>query len=404
MKCLAVRFATLPIFPAIILLSAVILLPGCSQKKSKDTSTPPEVSVTPVKRQDVPIIKEWVGALDGSVNARIQARVNGYVITQKYKEGSWVKKGEILFEIDPRPFQVSLAQAKADMAMAQANEINLRGIAERDQKLFKEAVISKQELDSAVASAAAAKAQLEAQKAAVAQAELNLQYTKVIAPVDGIAGIANVNVGDLVGSTTLTTISVVDPIKAYISLSEQEYLASAAQFERLETVSQQAQPSVIEMVLADGKTYPYKGKFDFADRQVDVGTGTIRIAELFPNPQKILRPGQFARIRVPVAIRKGALLVPQRAVNELQGSYQLTMIDSNNVAHVRPVKMGDRVGTMWVVDQGIKPNEKVVVEGIQNARDGMKVLTKPWIPPVESPSPASEDDTTATAPIQDGTK
>ncbi len=356
----------------------VLLLIGC-QKQQKPTTAPPEVEVVEVAQKDVPIYSEWVGTLEGLVNAQIQARVPGYLLSQHYKEGSFVRKGDLLFQIDPRPFQAALDQAKGQLAQAEAALGKTELDVKRYTPLAKDKVISQQELDNAVQANLGNKAAVASAQAAVAQAQLNLGFTKIISPIDGIAGIAQAQIGDLVGpNSALTTISTVDPIKAYFSASEQEYLnyikenpdaAKRAAFEgQLE----------LEMVLADRTLYPHKGKFSFGDRQVDVKTGTFRLQGLFPNPGNILRPGQFARVRAITKTRKGALLVPQRTVTELQGSYQVAVVGRDNKVEIRPVKVGERIGAQWIIDEGLKPGERVVAEGIQKVGAGMTVNPKPF--------------------------
>ncbi|MCX7011741.1 MAG: efflux RND transporter periplasmic adaptor subunit [Candidatus Sumerlaeota bacterium] len=371
---------------------------GCSRKEpGNEASGPPEVLTTPVVQQDVPVMQEWVGVLDGSVDAVIHARVSGYIVTRNYEEGALVKEGDLLFQIDPRPFEAALAQAKADLAKAQANQLKTGIDVKRLGILYKQGAASEEDYDTATQADAAAQADAEARKAAVQTAELNLEYARITAPVTGIAGQANANIGDLVGPGTdsLTTISVVDPIKAYISFSEPEYLTAAPRFKELEATPAEKREPYEELILSTGETHPYKGKFDFADRQVDPRTGTIRIAILFPNPGNLLRPGQFARVRAPVAIVHGALLVPQRAVKELQGGAQVAVIGPDNKASIRSVTAGERYGSMWVISEGLKPGERVVVEGLQKVRDGVLVSPKPWTPPASAPATRRADQATS---------
>jgi membrane fusion protein (multidrug efflux system) len=359
-------------------------LASCSQKPAgPPPATPAEVLVTPVKQENVPIFEEFVGTLDGSVNANIQARVQGYLTSQNYKEGAPVKKGDVLFQIDPRPFQAALEQAKAAQAQAEASQRQAELTAQRNVELFKTKANSEQERDNAVQIAAAAKAQAAAQRAAMEAAQLNLDFTSITAPVDGIAGFAKAQVGDLVGPSTgtLTTVSRVDPIKAYFTASEQAYAIYARRYADPEQRTAHEKQLEFELVFSDGATYPHKGQLFASENQVDVRTGSIRIAALFPNPGNILRPGQFARIRIRTDVKTGALLVPQRAVTELQGSYQAAVVGADNKVSVRPVKVGQRIGAMWIIEQGLKPGESVVVEGVQKARDGTAVAPKPWTPP-----------------------
>src|SRR5215470_1322559 len=369
----------------------------------------PEVEVVQVAQQDVPISSEWIGTLEGMVNATIKAQVTGYLRKQNYTEGAFVKQGQVLFEIDPRPFQAALDQAKgeqakaqgqlvqanaqllqanAQLAQAEANQGKTQLDVDRYIPLAKAQAITTQDLDNAVqnnlaakAQVAAAKAVVEAAKAAVATATLNLGFTTILSPIDGIAGIATAQVGDLVGPNTgtLTTVSTLDPIKVYFTTSEQAYLNFARRnptaAERLAATKRLE----LELVLADGTTYPHKGTFYLADREVNVQTGTIRLAGLFPNPGNVLRPGQYGRVRAVTRSQEGALLVPQRAVSELQGRYQVAVVDNENKIIIRTVKAGERVGTMWVIEEGLHPGERVVVEGLQKVRPGMVVHPTPFV-------------------------
>ena len=338
---------------------------------------PPEVKVVPVEQRDVPIVSEWVATLDGYVNAMIQPQVIGYVIKQNYKEGSAVRRGDVLFEIDPRPFQALLDQAKAQLAQAQAQLGKTQLDVDRDTPLAKERAIAQSQLDNDIQANLAAKAAVQAAEAQVEQAQLNLGFTHVTSLVDGIAGIAQIQLGNLVStSTVLTSVSQVDPIKVYFPISEQEYLRLA---ERINSQIQLEVPKdapSLDLVLADGTVYPQKGHILLTDRQVDVGTGSIRIVSAFPNPKHFLRPGQFGRVRAATYTRTGALLVPQRAVAELQGTFQVAVVGADNKVSIRNVKVGERVGSEWILDDGVKPGELVVVEGVQKARDGATVNPK----------------------------
>jgi len=365
-----------------------LLIFSACQRKADNAGlpSPPEVFVAGVMQQDVPITREWVGTLDGSANAQIRARVQGYLTKQDYKEGSVVKTGDLLFEIDPRPFEAALAQAKAQFAQAQAQKEKFEQEYQKQKQLFGQKVTSQRDYDIALQNSLGGAANAEAAKANEEQAELNLGFTKITAPIDGLAGVAKPGIGDLVGPSTeeLTTISTLDPIKAVFPISEQEYLRAA---EALNAKDSEAIAALaVQLVLADGSVWPYKGKFSVAGRQVDVRTGTVLIQTLFPNPANILRPGQFARVRVVTRTQKGALLVPQRAVAELQGSYQVAIVSADNKAEIRPVKVGERVGQMWLIEEGLKPGDRVVVEGIQKVREGMPVDAKPWV----SPTPVAE--------------
>jgi membrane fusion protein, multidrug efflux system len=320
------------------------------------------------------------------------ARVQGYLVKQAYREGTIVKAGDVLFEIDPRPFAAALAQAKAELATAQAQQVKAQLDEGRQVKLFASKAASEQDRDAAVQNNAAMKATVEAAKAAVEQAQLNLEFTKITAHVDGLAGIAKPGIGDLVGPGTgeLTTISTIDPIKAVFQVSEQEYLSVAKDLNEAMAAGRAFQ-ATLELVLADGSVYPEKGRFSKADRQVDTKTGTLRVEALFANPGNILRPGIFTRLRAIVEVKKGALLVPQRAVSELQGSYSVVVVGGEGKAEIRPVKVGERIGSLWVVEKGLKPGERVIVEGIQKVREGAPVVAKPWTAPAPA-KPIGEPD------------
>ena len=350
---------------------------GCGGPKAAPAAPPPEVEIVSVVQKDVPIYGEWVATLDGYVNAQIQPQVSGYIIEQNYKEGSFVQKGQTLFRIDPRPFRAILDQAKAQLAQAEAQLGKTQLDVDRDTPLAKERAIAQSQLDNDIQANLAARAAVKAGEAQVEQAELNLGFTNVTSLVDGIAGIAQVQIGNLVNpSAVLTSVSQVNPIKAYFPISEQEYMHFA---ERINTHNQQEYPSdapPFDLILADGSTYPQKGRLLLTDRQVDVTTGSIRIVCAFPNPRNILRPGQFGRVRAAGDVRLGALLVPQRAVTELQGSYQVFVVGADDKASVRPVTVGERVGTMWIIQTGLKAGENVIVEGLQKVRDGVPVRAK----------------------------
>lgn len=401
-----------------------ILLGGSKSKGTPPPTPPPEVEVVQVEQRDVPIYSEWIGTLDGMVNAEIKAQVAGYLLTKNYTEGSFVKKGQLLFEIDPRPFQAALDQARGDLAraegqlsqangqlsqsqaqlaQAEANQGKTQLDENRYSALVKNGVISNEQYDNAVqanlaakaqvkaaragvetatAAIASAKAAVEAARAAAQTAALNLGFTKIAAPIDGIAGIAQAQVGNLIqpnnpNSGALTTVSSVDPIKVYFTLSEQEYLNLAKRNPTQTEMNAANEKLELELVLADGTTYPHKGKFFVADREVDQKTGTIRLAGVFPNPGNILRPGQYGKVRAVTKTQNGALLVPQRAVTELQGTYQIAIVDSDNKVSIRPVKTGDRVETMWIIEDGLKTGENVIVEGTQRVRPGSVVTPKP---------------------------
>lgn len=364
--------------PALAGLGLLLLLPlgGCAKKEARAVAPTPEVEVANVTKQDVPIYGEWIAVLDGYVNAQIQPQVSGYLMKQDYQEGALVKKGDVLFEIDPRPFEAALMQAKGELAQAEAQLGKTRLDVERDTPLARERAIPQAQLDNDIQANEAAKAVVIAAQAQVDQAQLNVGFTKVRSLVDGLAGLAKGQIGDLVGpNTVLTTVSQVSPIKAYVSISEQEYLQSARRINAAARGRDVAAMSAktLELVLADGSTYPRKGWFVFADRQVDLKTGTIRVATAFENPDSLLRPGQFARVRLPVRMAAGALLVPERAVVETQGSYSVVVVGSDNKASIRPVKVGERVAQKWIIAAGVNAGEQVIVEGMQKVREGALV-------------------------------
>jgi RND family efflux transporter MFP subunit len=368
-----------PILHSLLIVIAVVIVVGCERQAGSKTLTPPpppEVLVAEVIQQDVPIYFEWIGTTEGNVNAQIRPRVQGYLQSREYREGSEVMAGQPMFTIDPREYQAALDQATGDLRRAEANFGKSRLDVSRYTPLAKEGAISQQELDNAVQSNQADKASVEAARAAVERAKLNLSWTKVTAPINGIAGISVAQIGDLVTPTTvLTTVSQVDPIKVYYPISEQEYLHFARRIREIEEGRGGARVP-LELTLADGSLYPERGSFSLADRQVDLRTGTITMQSLFPNPENILRPGQYAKIRVAAETRKGALLVPQQAIQQLQGSNQVAVVGAENKVDIRPVKVGEQVGSMWLVTQGIKPGERVVVEGVQKVKAGMVVNPK----------------------------
>jgi membrane fusion protein (multidrug efflux system) len=317
--------------------------------------------------------------LDGYVNAQIRPQVSGYIVRQDYTEGSLVRKGQLLFEIDPRPFKAALDRAKGDLAQAQAQLGKSTLDVERDTPLAQARAIAKSQLDNEIQAKLGAEALIESDKAVVEQAELNLEWTKVTSLVDGIAGIAQIQIGNLVGQNSiLTSVSQLEPIKAYFPISEREYVLA----QKNSNVASNRHAigffgNSLELMLTDGSVYAQKGKILWADRQVDPNTGTIRIVAAFPNPGNILRPGQYGRVRVETNIKKGALLLPQSAVAQSQGSYQVAVVGSDHKVSMRTVKPGETVGTMWVIDEGLKPGEQVVVEGLQKLKEGTLVKHKP---------------------------
>src|SRR2546427_10215497 len=434
---------------AFVLILVSLIVAGRSSKPAQAAPRLLEVEVVQVEQRDVPIYSEWIGTTDGMINADIKAQVTGYLLRQDYKEGSFVNKGQLLFEIDPRPFQAALDQAsgqvaqfqgqleqaisqvaqaeaqvaqansqllqsQAQLAQAQANQVKTQLDVNKYGPLAEQKAVTQQDLDNAVQGNVVAKAQVEAAragvetaraqlraataqigtaktaintakgqvenaKAAVRTAALNLGFTRITSPIDGIAGIAQAQVGNLISTTSapLTTVSTVDPIKVYFTLSEQQYL----NFTKRNLIEARRGASVVqielELILSDGSTYPEKGSFFFADRQVDPKTGAIRMAGIFPNPGNVLRPGQYGRVRAVTATKSDALLIPQRAVTELQGSYQVAVVGSGNKIEMRAIKVGDRSGSMWIIEDGLKAGEIVVVEGTQKIKPGAVVNPKP---------------------------
>jgi RND family efflux transporter MFP subunit len=368
------------------------VLCGCAADASsgKKNQAPPllKVEVADVVKQDVAVYGDWVATLDGYVNATIQPQVSGYLVRQNYREGSQVHSGDVLFEIDPRPFQAALDQAKGQLSQSQGQlaqshaQLGLTIInVNRDKPLAAARAIAQSQLDNdiqaqaqAEAAVKSAEANVQVQQANVETAQLNLGFTEVRSLVDGIAGIATAQIGNLVGPTTvLTSVSQVNPIKVYFPISEQEYLelAGGLDSKRVDLLRRNTVP--LELTLSDGAKFPHQGKVIFADRQVDPQTGTIRMVASFPNPGNVLRPGQFGRIRAMTAIHRGALVIPQRAVSELQGRFQVATVDQNNKVAIHRVEVGDRAGEMWVVNSGVNAGDRVVTEGVDKVRDGMTV-------------------------------
>jgi len=324
--------------------------------------------------------------LDGFINANINAQVQGYIVSRDYQEGSIVKKGDLLFQIDPRPFEAALAQAKGTLAKDKANQVKADADEKRAMDLFNKKVISDQERDTATAAADSTRANVEADEAAVKQAEINLGYTKITAPIDGVVGFANNQVGDLVGPSTgpLTTMSQIDPIKAVVTAGEGPFTDFVSRHPDATERNTYIKSLDFELILGNGEVYPKKGKFYALDRNLDTKTGSIRYYVTFPNPGDILRPGQFGNVRFVADMKKGAMVIPQEAVTELQGNYQVAVVDENNKVSIRPVKMGERIGAMWEVTEGLKPGDRVVVQGLQKAREGSTVTVKDWTPPPDA--------------------
>ncbi|HEU5233505.1 MAG TPA: efflux RND transporter periplasmic adaptor subunit [Terriglobales bacterium] len=380
--------------PRVALVVLVTLLAGCGEKQAAGPPPPPDVEVAPVEQRDVPVYGEWVAQLNGPVNSDITPKVQGYLLSQDYVNGSIVRKGQLLFQVDPRPFQAALDQAKADVERAASALSRANNDVQRDTPLAAQSAIPQKQLDDDIANVNSAKAQLAAVKALQEQAELNLGWTKVYSPVDGIAGIANSQVGDLVGtSTKMVTVSQIDPIWAYFNISESLYLDFAPQISRVLTKGKVQTPVSVEFLQANDVPYPFKGKVIFVNREITGGTGTIQLAAAFPNKDAILRPGGFGRVRVQTSTARDALLIPQAAVIEVQSQYQVIVVGTDNKATIRPVKMGDRVETSWIVTQGLQAGERVVVEGIQKiqtlaaqapreqVKDGVPVNPKQYAAP-----------------------
>jgi membrane fusion protein (multidrug efflux system) len=359
---------------------------SCSRKPAQTGPPPPEVLVTTVTPRDVPRVLERVATLDGFINANINAQVQGYIVSRDYQEGSVVKKGGLLFQIDPRPFEAASAQAKGTLAKDQANQVKAVADEKRAMDLFNKKVISDQERDTAVAAADSTRANVEADAAAVKQAEINLGYTKITAPIDGVTGFANNQVGDLVGPSTgpLTTMSQIDPIKAVVTAGEGPFTDFVSRHPDATERQAYIKSLDFELILGNGEVYPKKGTFYALDRSLDTKTGSIRYYVTFPNPGNILRPGQFGKVRFVADIKKGAMVIPQEAVNELQGSYQVAVVGNDNKVSIRPVKMGERIGAMWEVTEGLKPGDRVVVQGGQKVREGAPVTAKDWTPPADA--------------------
>ena len=378
---------------------ALLLLTACEKKEEKPKAGPPEVLVAEVIQQNVPTVVEWVAQLNGPVNAEITPKVQGYLLKQDYQNGFFVKKGQLLFELDPRQYQAAVEQAKAEVAVAQANLERVTADVQRDTPLAAQNAIPEKQLDTDLANQAMFKAAVLAQQANLQNAQLNLAWTKIYSPIDGIAGVSNSQIGDLVGtSTKMATVSQVNPIWAYFNVSESVFLGVASQVTGVITgkvAKNSLAAKAVDFIQANDEPYPQKGKFIYVNRQVGTQTGTIQMAAEFPNPDAVLRPGGFGRVRIQAGENKNALLVPQPAVIEIQGQYQLIVLNAENRATFRPVKVGDRVGPNWIITEGLKPGEKVVVEGIQKvqqfaaavpemAKEGIPVSAKPYVPPAQT--------------------
>jgi membrane fusion protein, multidrug efflux system len=359
----------------------LLLATGCEKTEAPPLATPPEVEVTDVVEQNVPIYQDWVAQLNGQVNADITPKVQGYLMKKDYPEGFFVRKGQLLYQIDPRPFVAALDQAKAQLAIAEAEKSEAENNVARDRPLAEQDAIPQKQLDTDISNLAATTAQVNAAKASMEGARLNLSWTKIFSPIDGIAGISNANVGDLVGTTTkMTTVSQVNPIRAYFNISESDYLERAQMIARLiQGGRNQSKPVQVRFIQTNGIAFPATGKIVLVNREVASQTGTIQLAAEFPNKDGILRPGGFGNIRIQTGTIEHALLVPQAAVIEVQSMYQVVVVSPDNKAMFRQVKVGERVGKDWIITEGMKPGEKVIVEGFMKVRQGTPVSTKPYV-------------------------
>jgi RND family efflux transporter MFP subunit len=363
---------------------------GC-QRAAPPAPPPPDVLVSPVVEKDVPIYTEWVGTTAGFVNAHVMPRVQGYLLKQDYRDGTPVSAGQLLFEIDDRDYKAALDQALGDLAQQRATLRAHQLDVSKYRPLAAQGAVSRQQLDDAVQAVHASEAQVQSAEAAVTTARLNLGWTKIDAPISGIAGIAPVGVGDLVTpSTVLTTISQVDPMKVTFPLTEREYLRFADKIREHQDKGRAADEPELTLILADGKTYPHMGSFYVANRQVEQQTGTIQVQALFPNPDGLLRPGLYAKVRAPTVTAHDALLIPQRAVQEIQGVYQVAVVGPDEKVAVRTVKMGDQIDGLWIVTDGLKAGERVVTEGLQKVKDGLPVHAQPDTSVPAPPAPPAQ--------------
>jgi membrane fusion protein (multidrug efflux system) len=379
---------------SILLLFCVVsaLLPGCSEEAPPAAAPPPEVLVTGVVQRDVPVLTELVGQAAGYQDVEIRARVEGYLDTVAFVEGTLVKKGQVLYQIDPKPFRPTLANAKANLATAQAKYDKSVNDVKRFEPLVAQQAVSRMELDNAISARDAASAQVEANNAAVETAQLDLGYTTIASPIAGLVGTTKVKAGNLVGrgeSTLLVTISVIDPIYFRAGLAESEYMRLTRRIQERAAAGETREKTPVELVLADGSVHPHKGFLDTIERNIDPTTGTLAAQVKFPNPEQMVRPGQYGRIRFESDLRKGALLVPQRAVQELQSIYSVAVVGSDNKVAFRNVKVGPREGSLWVIEQGLNPGDRVIVEGAQKVREGTVVTPKP-APSAEAAAPAAQ--------------
>jgi len=381
-----------PIYPSRLLaVLAVLALPACGPKQQAETPPPPIVLVTPATSADVPITSEAIATLDGSTNTQIHSQVTGYLIKQAYSEGSAVQPGDLLFEIDPKPFQADLDKAMASLANSQAQLKRTQQDLDRYASLVKSGAVSQQEYQTELQNNLSAQADVDAAQASVSTAQINLGYTRISSPIGGVAGHANVYVGDLISpDKLLTTVSTVNPIQADFTLPEQFYLDHADQIARVASVPMEDRPENIQLILADGSLYPYKGRFYYINRQVQASTGAIQAYALFPNPDRILRPGQYTKVRAITKQIDNAVLIPQRAVTQLLNLNQVFVVKADNTVEVRNVTLGDTAGPNWIVTAGLKEGERVVVEGIQKCQEGLLVSPQPYeTPPAPDQPPTN---------------
>lgn len=363
-------------------LATLLLAAGCGPKvQPKPAPPPPEVLVTPVVRQDVPVVREWVGILAGSSDAAIRAQVKGTIESIEYREGAAVEQGALLFRIDSKTYQAAVDQAQGMLEMARAEQVKAEQDVARFTPLVKEQAVSQAQLDAATQANLAAKARITSAEAALHQSQIDLDRTQIRAPIRGLVGMATAQIGDLVGpETTLTSISTVDPIRAFFPLSERQYLEQVDRFRELDRIPLDQRPEQMDLILADGSTFPCRGRYEFVDREIDARTGTIRVSARFANPDLRLRPGQFVRMRMTTDTQQGALVVPERAISELQGRFRVAVVLADDTVAIRSVTPGEHFGALRVIDQGLAEDERVIVEGHQKVQSGSKVKVAPYSP------------------------